>query len=113
MRRVSLLKFPLVSALNDHLIAYPSPSNLSYWWGFGSLAGICLLIQIASGIFLAMHYTPHVDLAFMSVEHIMRDVEGGWFLRYLHANVRACFSLLFIFIFFVDSIMEVMQVQEN
>jgi len=94
MRRVSFLKYPLVSALNDHLIAYPSPSNLSYWWGFGSLAGICLLIQIASGIFLAMHYTPHVDLAFMSVEHIMRDVEGGWFLRYLHANGASMFFIV-------------------
>ncbi|KAG5610784.1 hypothetical protein H5410_022065, partial [Solanum commersonii] len=65
---------------------YPTPSNLSYWWGFGSLAGICLVIQIVTGVFLAMHYTPHVDLAFNSVEHIMRDVEGGWLLRYMHAN---------------------------
>ena len=57
----------------------PSPSNLNYFWSFGSIAGICLVVQIATGIFLAMHYTPHVDLAFASVEHIMRDVEGGWF----------------------------------
>ena len=58
----------------------------TYFWGFGSSAGICLIIQIATGIFLAMHYTPHVDLAFLSVEHIMRDVSGGWLLRYMHAN---------------------------
>jgi ubiquinol-cytochrome c reductase cytochrome b subunit len=94
MKRVSLLKQPLLSVVNEHLIEYPTPSNLSYWWGFGSLAGICLLIQILSGIFLAMHYTPHVDLAFMSVEHIMRDVEGGWFLRYLHANGASMFFIV-------------------
>jgi len=69
-RRLSLLKQPLISTLNDHLIDYPTPSNLTYWWGFGSIAGICLVIQIITGVFLAMHYTPHVDLAFLSVEHI-------------------------------------------
>ena len=92
--RLSLLKQPLISPLNDHLIEYPTPSNLSYWWGFGSLAGICLMLQILTGIFLAMHYTPHVDLAFMSVEHIMRDVEGGWFLRYMHANGASMFFIV-------------------
>jgi ubiquinol-cytochrome c reductase cytochrome b subunit len=85
-RRLSILKQPIFSTFNNHLVDYPSPSNLSYWWGFGSLAGICLVIQIITGIFLAMHYTPHVDLAFYSVEHIMRDVQGGWLLRYMHAN---------------------------
>jgi ubiquinol-cytochrome c reductase cytochrome b subunit len=94
MRRLSVVKQPLFSVLNDHIIEYPTPSNLSYWWGFGSLAGICLSIQILSGIFLAMHYTPHVDLAFASVEHIMRDVEGGWFLRYLHANGASMFFIV-------------------
>jgi ubiquinol-cytochrome c reductase cytochrome b subunit len=92
--RLSLLKQPLLSPLNDHLIEYPTPTNLSYWWGFGSLAGICLMLQILTGIFLAMHYTPHVDLAFMSVEHIMRDVEGGWFLRYMHANGASMFFIV-------------------
>ena len=92
--RLSLLKQPFISPLNDHLIEYPTPSNLSYWWGFGSLAGICLMLQILTGIFLAMHYTPHVDLAFMSVEHIMRDVEGGWFLRYMHANGASMFFIV-------------------
>jgi ubiquinol-cytochrome c reductase cytochrome b subunit len=77
VRRLSILKQPIFSTLNNHLIDYPTPSNLSYWWSFGSLAGLCLVIQIIIGIFLAMHYTPHVDLAFLSVEHIMRDVKGG------------------------------------
>jgi ubiquinol-cytochrome c reductase cytochrome b subunit len=94
MKRVSILKQPLLSTVNEHLIDYPSPSNLNYYWGFGSLAGICLMIQIATGIFLAMHYTPHVDLAFMSVEHIMRDVEGGWLLRYAHANGASMFFMV-------------------
>ncbi len=93
-QRLSLLKQPIASTLNQHLIDYPTPSNLSYWWGFGSLAGICLVIQIVTGVFLAMHYTPHVDLAFNSVEHIMRDVEGGWLLRYMHANGASMFFIV-------------------
>ena len=94
MRRSALITQPVLSVVNDHVSDYPTPSNLTYMWGFGSLAGICLGIQIASGIFLAMHYTPHVDLAFSSVEHIMRDVEGGWFLRYLHANGAGMFFIV-------------------
>nr|BDC46198.1 apocytochrome b [Agathis dammara] len=93
-QRFSILKQPILSTLNQHLIDYPTPSNLSYWWGFGSLAGICLAIQIVTGVFPAMHYTPHVDLAFNSVEHIMRDVEGGWLLRYMHANGASMFSIV-------------------
>ena len=93
-KRVSLAKQPVFSVLNDHLIEYPAPTNLTYWWGYGSTAGICLLIQILTGIFLAMHYTPHVDLAFVSVEHIMRDVEGGWLLRYMHANGASMFFIV-------------------
>jgi ubiquinol-cytochrome c reductase cytochrome b subunit len=93
-RRTSIAKQPLLSLVNDHLIEYPTPSNLNYWWGFGSLAGICLVIQILTGIFLAMHYTCHVDLAFSSVEHIMRDVEGGWLLRYMHANGASFFFIV-------------------
>uniref|UniRef100_UPI0031F3FAF1 cytochrome b n=1 Tax=Zygnema cf. cylindricum TaxID=3142258 RepID=UPI0031F3FAF1 len=93
-RRLSILKQPILSTLNDHLIDYPTPSNLSYWWNFGSLAGICLIIQILTGVFLAMHYTPHVDLAFLSVEHIMRDVTGGWLLRYMHANGASMFFIV-------------------
>ena len=93
-KRLSILKQPLLSVLNEHLIAYPTPSNLSYWWNFGSLAGICLVLQILTGVFLAMHYTPHVDLAFLSVEHIMRDVTGGWLLRYMHANGASMFFIV-------------------
>lgn len=84
----------LFSVLNNHLIDYPSPTNLNYFWGFGSLAGICLVIQIITGVLLAMHYTPHVSLAFYSVEHIMRDVNYGWLLRYTHANGASMFFLV-------------------
>ena len=76
----------LLRILNNHLVDYPSPVNVNYLWSIGSIAGICLGIQIISGVFLAMHYVPHVDYAFLSVEHIMRDVNNGWFFRYVHAN---------------------------
>jgi ubiquinol-cytochrome c reductase cytochrome b subunit len=72
-----VLHVSLLSILNDHLLDYPTPSNISYFYGGGFLAGICLTIQIVTGILLAMHYTPHVSLAFYSVEHIMRDVNHG------------------------------------
>jgi ubiquinol-cytochrome c reductase cytochrome b subunit len=94
MKRLSLIKQPMFSVINNHLVDYPSPSNLNYLWSFGSCAGICLVIQILTGIFLAMHYTPHVDYAFYSVEHIMRDVHGGWFLRYSHANGASMFFIV-------------------
>nr|NP_042262.1 cytochrome b [Prototheca wickerhamii]AAD12650.1 cytochrome b [Prototheca wickerhamii] len=94
MKRLSIIKQPILSILNDHIVDYPSPSNINYFWSLGSIAGICLVVQIATGIFLAMHYTPHIDLAFMSVEHIMRDVEGGWLLRYMHANGASMFFIV-------------------
>ena len=84
----------LLSFLDNHLIHYPTPINLSYAWSFGSTAGICLVVQIISGIFLAMHYTPHIDLAFSSVEHIMRDINNGWLIRYIHANGASMFFIL-------------------
>jgi quinol-cytochrome oxidoreductase complex cytochrome b subunit len=86
-----ILNRPIINLLNDHLIDYPTPVNINYLWNFGSMAGIFLVVQIITGIFLAMHYTPHVDLAFLSVEHIMRDVNNGWFIRYLHANGASMF----------------------
>jgi len=86
-------KQPGLDFLSAHLIDYPSPTNLGYLWGIGSTAGLCLGIQLATGIFLAMHYTAHVDLAFASVEHIMRDVNNGWLLRYLHANGASMFFI--------------------
>jgi len=84
----------LISIVDKHIIHYPTPINLNYAWSFGSLAGISLVIQILSGIFLAMHYTPHVDYAFNSVEHIMRDVNYGWFIRYVHANGASMFFIV-------------------
>jgi len=86
-----ILNRPIINLLNDHLIDYPTPVNINYLWNFGSMAGIFLVVQIITGIFLAMHYTPHVDLAFLSVEHIMRDVNNGWLVRYLHANGASMF----------------------
>jgi ubiquinol-cytochrome c reductase cytochrome b subunit len=91
---LSIKKQPIVQIINDHLIDYPTPSNLSYFWNFGFLAGMCLSVQLLTGIALAMHYTPHVDLAFLSVEHIMRDVNGGWLLRYIHANGASMFFIV-------------------
>lgn len=87
-------KQPLLAVVNNHIVDYPTPANISYLWGFGSLAGLCLVIQIVTGVFLAMHYTPHVDLAFVRVEHIMRDVNNGWLLRYLHANGASMFFIV-------------------
>nr|YP_009693734.1 apocytochrome b [Inonotus obliquus]BBN21260.1 apocytochrome b [Inonotus obliquus] len=82
--------------VNSYMVDSPQPANLSYLWNFGSLLGACLVLQILTGVFLAMHYTPHVDLAFNSVEHIMRDVNAGYILRYTHANVA---SFFFIFVY--------------
>src|SRR5712691_5046115 len=87
-------RLPFVASLEKHLIDYPTPVNLNYWWNFGSLAGITLVIMIVSGIVLAMHYTPHADLAFDSVERIMRDVNYGWLLRYIHMNGASMFFLI-------------------
>jgi len=84
----------LLAILDNHIIDYPSPINLSYALSFGALAGICLGIQILTGVFLAMHYTPHIDLAFSSVEHIMRDVNNGWLIRYMHANGASMFFIV-------------------
>nr|YP_001434576.1 cytochrome b [Asymmetron inferum]BAF76607.1 cytochrome b apoenzyme [Asymmetron inferum] len=77
---------PLLKVVNHSLIDLPVPANISIWWNFGSLLGLCLVIQIMTGLFLAMHYTADVNLAFSSVAHICRDVNYGWLLRNLHAN---------------------------
>ena len=84
----------LLAFMDSHLIHYPSPINLSYAWSFGSTAGICLIIQLLTGVFLAMHYTPNIELAFGSVEHIMRDVNNGWLIRYMHANGASMFFIV-------------------
>jgi len=86
----------ILRLLNSYIVDSPQPANISYLWNFGSLLGVCLIIQILTGVFLAMHYQPHVDFAFNSVEHIMRDVNAGWILRYTHANVA---SFFFIFVY--------------
>ena len=78
----------------EFAVLYPTPSNLSYFFNFGFLALVCLVFQILTGVILAMHYTPHVDLAFLSVEHVMRDVNYGYFLRYAHANGASAFFFI-------------------
>ncbi len=88
-------RLPVFSFL-DHSLGtqYPSPRNLSYWWNFGSIAGLVLVVQLVTGIILAMHYTPNADMAFDSVEHIMRDVNYGWLMRYMHANGASMFFMV-------------------
>jgi len=87
-------RLPVFTFINHELQEYPTPRNLSYWWNFGSLAGIALVLMIATGIFLAMNYTPNADLAFGSVERIMRDVNYGWLLRYMHQNGASFFFIV-------------------
>ena len=87
-------RLPIFSTLKHTLVDYPTPRNLNYWWNFGSLAGIFLLIQIITGIVLAMHYTPTVEGAFASIEHIMRDVNYGWLIRYIHMNGSSFFFIV-------------------
>nr|ADF28826.1 cytochrome b [Chaetodipus arenarius] len=82
---------PLMKMVNHAFIDLPAPSNISSWWNFGSLLGLCLMIQIASGLFLAMHYTSDTLTAFSSVAHICRDVNYGWLIRYIHANGASLF----------------------
>nr|AFI54810.1 cytochrome b [Eucorysses grandis] len=84
---------PLFKIINSSLVDLPSPSSLSLWWNFGSLLGMCLMIQIVTGVFLAMHYTANIELAFNSVIHICRDVNNGWLLRYTHANGASMFFI--------------------
>ena len=91
---MKLLKRPIINIVTNHLVDYPTPINFNYWYNFGLLSGICLGIQIVTGIFLAMHYAAHVDYAFASVEHIMRDVPYGWLLRYTHANGASMFFIV-------------------
>lgn len=84
----------LYSFIASHLVYYPSPITLTYAWSFGSLAGITLVVQMLSGIFLSMHYTANIDLAFSSIEYIMRDVNNGWLIRYIHANGASMFFIV-------------------
>ena len=87
-------RLPIFTLINHELHEYPTPKNLNYWWNFGSLAGIVLVVMLVTGIVLAMHYTAHVDLAFGSVERIMRDVNYGWLIRYIHMNGASMFFII-------------------
>lgn len=93
LRKIS----PIIKIINNALIDLPSPSNISTWWNFGSLLGLCLIIQLITGIFLAIHFTASIDLAFNRIIHICRDVNYGWLLRTIHANGA---SFFFICIYF-------------
>jgi ubiquinol-cytochrome c reductase cytochrome b/c1 subunit len=84
-------RLPIIGLVHSSFVAYPTPKNLNYWWTFGGILSLMLGVQIITGIVLVMHYTPHVDMAFNSVEHIMRDVNYGWLLRYLHSNGASMF----------------------
>jgi ubiquinol-cytochrome c reductase cytochrome b subunit len=86
-------RLPIVGLIHGSFIAYPVPRNINYWWTFGGILSVMLLSQIVTGVVLAMHYTPEATLAFDSVEHIMRDVNYGWLLRYLHANGASMFFI--------------------
>ena len=95
--KMRLLKNNVILRIyNSYIVDSPEPANISYFWNFGSLLGVCLVLQILTGCFLAMHYVANIDLAFNSVEHIMRDVENGYIIRYVHANVA---SFFFIFVY--------------
>ena len=86
-------RLPIMRLVKAQVLDFPTPKNLNYWWTFGGILALMLGVQIVTGIVLAMHYTPHVDLAFDSVEHIMRDVNYGWLIRYMHANGASMFFL--------------------
>nr|ASN65910.1 cytochrome b [Platychile pallida] len=93
MNKPMRINHPLFKIINNALIDLPSPTNISLWWNFGSLLGLCLIIQIITGLFLAMHYVANIDLAFFSVNHICRDVNYGWLMRTLHANGASFFFI--------------------
>ena len=86
-------RLPIIRFMNDTALDFPTPKNLNYWWTFGGILALMLGIQLVTGIVLAMHYVPHVDHAFASVERIMRDVNYGWLIRYMHANGASMFFL--------------------
>lgn len=87
-------RLPIFSFMDHEYNQFPMPKNLNYWWNFGALATVVLVAMIVTGIVLAMHYTPHTSMAFDSVEHIMRDVNYGWLIRYIHANGASMFFIV-------------------
>ena len=93
-------RLPIMDLVQGQALDFPTPKNLNYWWAFGAVLAIMLVVQILTGVVLVMHYTAHVDMAFNSVEHIMRDVNYGWLLRYMHANGASMFFIaVYIHIF--------------
>ena len=93
-------RLPIAGLVYTSFVAYPTPRNLNYWWTFGGILSFMLAVQILTGVVLAMHYTPHVNFAFDSVEHIMRDVNYGWLIRYLHTTGASMFfAVVYIHIF--------------
>nr|YP_009024065.1 cytochrome b [Kingdonella bicollina]ADZ56285.1 cytochrome b [Kingdonella bicollina] len=93
MNKPLRLSHPLLKIINNSLVDLPAPTNISFWWNFGSLLGLCLVIQIVTGLFLAMHYTSNIEMAFSSVVHICRDVNNGWIIRTIHANGASMFFI--------------------
>ena len=93
-------RLPIMELVQCQALDFPTPKNLNYWWTFGGILAVMLVVQILTGVVLVMHYTPHVDMAFQSVEHIMRDVNSGWLIRYMHANGASMFFIaVYIHIF--------------
>jgi ubiquinol-cytochrome c reductase cytochrome b/c1 subunit len=90
-------RLPIMGLMHSSFVAYPTPRNLNYWWTFGAILSMMLGVQILTGVILAMHYTPHADMAFKSVELIVRDVNYGWLLR----NVHACGASMFFFAVYI------------
>ncbi len=86
-------RLPIIRLGYDSFVAYPTPRNLNYWWAFGAILSMMLVVQLITGIVLVMHYTPNTLMAFNSVEHIMRDVNWGWLMRYMHANGASMFFI--------------------
>ncbi len=86
-------RLPIMGLVHSSFVAYPTPRNLNYWWTFGGILSFMLAAQIVTGVILVMHYTPHATMAFSSIEHIMRDVNYGWMIRYLHANGASMFFI--------------------
>nr|YP_009233473.1 cytochrome b [Compsorhipis davidiana]AMB35643.1 cytochrome b [Compsorhipis davidiana] len=93
MNKPLRLKHPMIKIINNSLIDLPAPTNISFWWNLGSLLGLCLMIQIMTGLFLTMHYTPNIESAFSSVIHNCRDVNNGWIIRTMHANGASMFFI--------------------
>ena len=93
MVKMRARKSGLINIINGTVIDLPTPINITIWWNFGRLLGLILVIQILTGLFLSVHYTADMSLAFASVSHIVRDVNGGWFLRTLHANGASFFFI--------------------